>query len=160
MSLHERYNGLSIGRDWLRNILILPVYLFQTTVVATAENFPLGDDNGTTPLLNLPPENHVRGSYCIVHKQAIPGLETVIAYACIAGFVLLFVSISKCVAFRWPVIEPSEFPLLDYEYLTMLVDEQTQEVSLRQRLSASQRIYENSSILDEMVKCRVGLQSV
>ncbi|KAJ4363454.1 hypothetical protein N0V83_009747 [Neocucurbitaria cava] len=158
-SLNVRMNGLAIGRDWLRNILILPVYLFQATVIALNYNIPFRIENGTTPLVNLPQENYVRGSYCIVRTQAVPGLETVIGYACVAGFVLLFVGIAKLVAFQWPEAGTSEFPLLDYEYKTVLA-EGRHEASLRQKFVASQRKYDNSAILDEIADLRVGLRSV
>ncbi|KAF2030755.1 hypothetical protein EK21DRAFT_111627 [Setomelanomma holmii] len=92
----DRMSGNPIGKDWLRNVLVLPVYLFQATVVATGENLPVFyQEDGATPLLNLPVENYVRGSYCIVDKRAIPSTETVIGYACVAGSLLAFVVLAK-----------------------------------------------------------------
>jgi len=98
-------NGLMIGKDWLRNILVLPVYLFQPRVEATSDNLPVGyQEDGSTPLLGLPDENHVQGSYCNVSKRAIPGTETDIGCDCVTGSLLLLVGMAKPVALRWPLI--------------------------------------------------------
>lgn len=160
MSLHERFNGLSIGKDWLRNLLTLPVYLFQRTSIATAENISPSVENGTAPLLRLQPENYVRGSYCIVHERAIPGIETVIAYGCVAGFVLFFIIFAKWFALGRSAIETTEFPLLDFNFLTIQRDEHAQEVSLGQRLQTMQGKYGNGTVLDEMTRLEVHFRSV
>lgn len=156
----ERMQGLPIGKDWLRNIFTLPVYLFQPTIIATAENLPLNyQENGTTPLLNLSDENYVEGLYCIVDKRSIPGTETVIGYACVAGHLLLFIVLPKWLAFRWPAAETSEFPLLDYEALTRLVDDRDDAVVFRDRYAQLGRDYDSQGILKEIENLRVGLRA-
>jgi hypothetical protein len=113
-SLHDAYSGLLIGKDWLRNLLVMPVYVFQPTVIAAADYLRVRNpEDGTSPLQNLPKENYVRGSYCIVDKRSVPGTKTVIGYACVAGFLLLFVVMAKWTAFRWPTMDTSNYPLLD-----------------------------------------------
>jgi hypothetical protein len=149
-------SGLRIGKDWLRNILTLPVYLFQPTVIATSDNVPVFyQEDGETPLLDLPDENYIRGSYCIVDKRAIPATGTVIAYACVAGVLLIFMVLAKWKAYRWAVIEPSEFSLLDYEIRTRVMDESGHPVVLRDRVGTQ---FGNRRLMSELDGLRIGLR--
>jgi hypothetical protein len=147
-------SGLTIRKDWLRNILTLPVYLFQPTVIPTNDNVPVFyQEDGETPLINLPDENYVRGSY--VEKRAVPGMETVIAYACVAGALLVFIILTKWKAYRWPAIEMSEFPLLDYEIRTRVMDESGNAVVLRDRVGTQSG---NRRLMSELDGLRIGLR--
>ncbi|KAH7076169.1 hypothetical protein FB567DRAFT_583288 [Paraphoma chrysanthemicola] len=157
LSTQERMSGLPIGKVWLRNILVLPVFLFQPTLIATSENLPVFyQEDGKTPLLNLPDENYVRGSYCVVDKRAIPGKETVIAYAGVAGALILFIVVTKLRVYWWPVVETSEFPLLDYEIRTMIMDESGRAVSLRDRVGTQ---FGNRRLMNELHGLRIGLRN-
>lgn len=159
-SPHERTQGLLVGKEWLRNILTLPVYLFQLTLLATVDNLAVNDqEDGATALVNLPDENYVQGSYCIVDKRSIPGMETVIGYTLVAGHLLLFVVLAKLLAFRWPATEMSEFPLLDYEALTRLVDDRGDSVVSRDKYVQSGRDYNNKGLMEEIDDLRVGLRA-
>ncbi|KAH7063791.1 hypothetical protein BKA63DRAFT_182460 [Paraphoma chrysanthemicola] len=157
LSTKDRMGGLPIGKEWLRNMLVLPVFLFQPTLIATSENLPVFyQEDGETPLLNLRDENYVRGSYCFVDKRAIPGKETVIAYACVAGALLLFIVLTKLRVYWWPVVDTSEFPLLDYEIRTRIMDEEGGTVSLRDRVGTQ---FGNRRLINELHGLRIGLRN-
>lgn len=158
MSLYNRTQSLTIGKDWLRNVLTLPVYLYQPTVIGTAENFRELQDNGTRLEFGLPAENTVRGSYGVVDKRSIPDQKTVIAYACVAGVLLVFVFTVKVFSFKWRRYDTTEFPLVDYQELTTIVDDRGQEVSLLPTLQGSGRMYADATVLEEMRGLRIGLR--
>lgn len=138
----------------------MPVYIFQPTVLAVDSQKPtLGfNDNGTLVQPNLPDENYIRGSYCIVDARAVPGWKTVVGYAVVALLVLVFVWTGKILAKTWPVIETSDFPMLDYDVLTMLVDEKPTTVLLRERFDGPP--HRGGSVLDAVADLRIGLRNV
>lgn len=160
-SLFNTSAGLNIARDWLKNLIALPVYVYQPTSV---ELFPylqaLPADNGTRPQPNLPSENYVDGAYCVVGKRSIPGRGTVYAYMAVAGVLLAFVIIAKGRALFWHDVATSDFAIFDYQVLTRLVDESVprNQVSLGQRLQAAGGEYGTSKILDQVRDLRIGLR--
>jgi hypothetical protein len=159
--LPKSYSGLLIGKDWLRNVLAMPLYVFQPTVIVTADYLRVRKpEDGSTPLQNLPRENYVRGSYCIVDRRSVPGARTVIGYACVARFLLLFVVMAKWVAFRWPVMDTSNYPLLDYEALTQVEDDSDHTVTLRDGYGPSQKAYCNSELVKDVHALRLGLRPI
>ncbi|KAF2795590.1 hypothetical protein K505DRAFT_360049 [Melanomma pulvis-pyrius CBS 109.77] len=118
----------------------------------------MSGDNGTLVEPNLPDENYVSGSYCIVDTRAVPGWKTVVGYAVVALFVLVFVWTGKILAKTWPVVEASDFPMLDYDVLIMLVDEKPNTVLLRERFIG--RPYKGGNVLDAVADLRIGLKDV
>jgi hypothetical protein len=138
----------------------MPVYLFQPTILPIDAQTPLlrGNDNGTLEQPNLPDENYIRGSYCIVSSRTVPDPRTVIGYGVAASLVLIFVIFTKLIAWLWEDIETSDFGMLDYEVLTELVDEDTETVSLRDRMSDP--VYRYGSVLDAAADLRIGLRNV
>ncbi|KAL1605127.1 hypothetical protein SLS60_004670 [Paraconiothyrium brasiliense] len=158
-SLQNNTAGLKIGRNWLRNLVTLPVYVFQPTYIELAPNLlPLPTDNGTEPQPNLPAENYVVGSYCTENKRSIPGRGTVYAYTAVAGLLLALVIIAKTRALRWNDMTTSDFAVLDYHVLTKVVDGKGDEVSLREELGIAGRDYGTSALLDRIPDLRVGLR--
>lgn len=160
-SLYPNAATLNIGRDWLRNLVSLPVYLFQPTSLALSSYLlPITAANGTKPAPNLPGENYVEGSYCAVSRRSIPGRETVYTYAAVAGFLLAFVLIAKARALFWVDAETSDFAVLDYQVLALLTrhGSEREEVSLRERLDAGGRPYGTGAVLDAIGDLRVGLR--
>ncbi|KAJ4355726.1 uncharacterized protein N0V89_003746 [Didymosphaeria variabile] len=158
-SLHNNTSGLKIGRDWLRNLVTLPVYVFQPTYLELVPYLqPLPADNGTEPQPNLPAENYVEGSYCIMNKRSIPGRGTVYAYTAVAGLLLAVVIIAKTRALRWNDTATSDFAVLDYHVLTKVVDAKGDEISLREELRSAGRDYGTSALLDKISDLRVGLR--
>ncbi|PSN74809.1 hypothetical protein BS50DRAFT_671117 [Corynespora cassiicola Philippines] len=151
-SLYNQSSGLTIGKDWLQNMLTLPVYLFQATMISSG---PLAG-NGTSPAPDLPPENYVKGAYCLVDNRAIPGWGTVVGYACVAGLVLMCVIIGKAVAMTWPDIETSEYGMLDYEILTALEDSTGSQTLLSDRFLG--RAYDEDKLMNEIVDLKIGLR--
>ncbi|KAF2477512.1 uncharacterized protein BDR25DRAFT_299433 [Lindgomyces ingoldianus] len=150
--------ALDFGISWLRNILTMPVYLFQPTAMAYANQSVSLGNVSDLEAPNLPAENYIKGSYCIVDHRAIPSWGVVVGYAIVAGFVLIFVWSGKLVATLWPAIETTEFPMLDYEVLTLLVDECGHEVPLRDRFTS--QAYEETTVMDAMSDLRIGLREV
>jgi len=121
-SLRENMRGTSFGRDWLRNALTMPLYLFQPTVLAIDTSLPL-NEIGTLPQPNIPDENKLKGSYCRVSTRSVPGRGTVIAYTCVAGLVVGFVIGVKGVAWGWGDVETSGFLMADFDVLTRVLTE-------------------------------------
>jgi hypothetical protein len=138
----------------------MPVYIFQSTILPIDAQTPLlrGNDNGTLVQPNLPDENYIKGSYCIVSNRTVPDIRTVVGYGVAACFVLIFVISTKLIAWFWEDIETSDFGMLDYEVLTELVDEDTKSVSLRDRMSDP--VYRDGSALDAAADLRIGLRNV
>lgn len=160
-SLYPNAAELNIGRDWLRNMVTFPVYLFQPTRLALLPYLlPISEDNGTAPQPNLPSENCVQGSFCKMSKRSVPGRETVYAYTAIAGLLVTFVVVAKARALFWREAETSDFAVLDYHTLTYLTDDQPgrAEVSLQETLAISQREYGTSAVLDVIGDLRIGLR--
>jgi len=160
-SLHTNLNGVSFAKDWLRNFLVMPVYIFQPTILAIDAQTPLlkGNDNGTLEQPNLPDENYIKGSYCVVSNRAVPDWRTVVGYGVAALLVLIFVIAVKAIAWAWEDIETSDFGMLDYELLTELIDEQPNNtVSLRDKMIG--RSHGSGSLLDAAADLRVGLRNV
>jgi hypothetical protein len=160
-SLHTNMNGVSFARDWLRNLLVMPVYIFQPTILAIDAQTPLlkGNDNGTLVQPNLPDENYIKGSYCIVSNRAVPDWRTVVGYGVAALLVLLFVIVCKAIAWTWKDIETSNFGMLDYDVLTELIDDKPNNtVSLRNTMNG--RAYGGGSVLDAAADLRIGLRNV
>jgi hypothetical protein len=158
-SLFNTSAGLNVGRDWLKNLVTLPVYVFQPTYLALIPYLPsLSADNGTRPQPNLPRENYVEGAYCIVDQRSIPGRGTVYAYTAVAGLLIAFVIIAKGRALLWDDVATSDFPIFDYHVLTNLVDDRKNGVSLEQRLQATGGEYGTSTILDQVADLRIGLR--
>lgn len=156
ISLRQNLDGASYATNWMKNLITLPIVLFQPTI------FGLGGGsttpvtwNGTRPQPGLKTENYLRGSNCESSHRAIPGQETVIAYACIAGLLLLCVVIAKLRAYYWERPDATEYPLLDYEALIGLVNSNGDSVSLIDRLKVSRSAYEDKSVLDAMENLNV-----
>lgn len=154
-SVFDRARSLSAARDWLINLVILPVLLFTPTIL------PLNaiDLSGNSPQPDLPDENHLKGSYCFADRRAIPGQATVIGYGVVAGVVVLFIAIGKLVASRWPRRDTTEFPMLDFEALTMLRNLNKldgMDVSLRDRFRTGG--YEEGALVNEVADLWIGLR--
>ncbi|KAF2729967.1 hypothetical protein EJ04DRAFT_580265 [Polyplosphaeria fusca] len=159
-SLHARLAGLNEARDWLRNLLVFPLYAFQPTVTSFSANLaPVGGDNGSAVQPNLPLQNYVEGAYCVTDNRSIPSWGTVLAYAIVAGVLLVFVGAGKLVATLWPAIETSEFPTLDFAVLAVLAREDGKEVGLKS-LYPDPRRYEQRRLLDDVENLRIGLRHV
>ncbi|KAF2112668.1 hypothetical protein BDV96DRAFT_633921 [Lophiotrema nucula] len=156
-SLQPGSESVSFSRDWLRNILTMPIYVFQPTMTAFSRQLtPLATDNGTLPQPNLPAENYVKGAYCTISNRSIPSWGTVLAYAIVAGVVLVFVGTAKLVAgCLWPAIETSEFPMLDFDVLTRVADQGGKDVELRTVFAGG---YDGREILGKIKDLRVGLR--
>lgn len=160
-SLFDTAASFNIGRDWLRNLVTLPVYVYQPTFLELAPYLqPLTADNGTMPQPNLPRENYVEGSYCIVDKRSIPGRGTVYAYTAVAGLLLAFVFIAKARALLWEDLGKSDFPILDTQILLRVVDKSPSgnEIDLRERLEAVNGEHSTSKVLDQIPNLRIGLR--
>ncbi|OAF99277.1 uncharacterized protein CC84DRAFT_1222973 [Paraphaeosphaeria sporulosa] len=160
-SLYNNSAGLPVGRDWLKNLVSLPVYVFQPTSIELVPYLPaLAADNGTRPQPNLPRENYVEGAYCVIDKRSIPGLGTVYAYIVVAGLLLAFVIIAKGRALLWDDVATSDFAIFDYHILTRIVDMSVQkrEVSPDQILQTAGGEYSTSQMLDQIPNLRIGLR--
>ncbi|KAF2270269.1 hypothetical protein CC78DRAFT_611923 [Lojkania enalia] len=161
VSLNERARGLNLGKDYLRNLLTFPVYLFQPTMAAFATNLPPIDQmNGTLVAPNLPPENYLKGSYCVADERSIPAWETVLAYAIVAGMVLSFVWLLKLSGTLLDPIETSEFPMIDFAVLTTLYKDgnRTEEEPLRERFDSYG--YEQRNLLDKIADLNVSMRDL
>ena len=126
--------GLHVGRDWLRNLIALPFYVFQPTVLAVEDKIA-GVTNGTVMALNLPKENYVEGSYCIASYRAVPAYPFVLAYTVTAGLVLGFITLGKLICSQFEHVETSDFPLLDFRALTEIVSEEPESIELSEVLN-------------------------
>jgi hypothetical protein len=151
----SRGKSISSGRDWLNNIIITPVFLFTPTILPLT---PI-DFTGNSPQPFLPEENHLKGSYCYMDHRSIPGKETVIGYGVVAGVVIAFIIVGKAVASRWPRRDTTEFPMLDFEALTMLRNMNKldgQDVRLRDRFQ--QGGYAEGALVNEVTDLWIGLR--
>jgi hypothetical protein len=132
------------------------VYVFQPTILALGNQQPLTLD-GTRRQPNLPDENYITGEYCRLDKRSVPGWGTVVAYTVVAGLVLVFVGTGKLIATYWEDIELSEFPMLDFEILTVLVDPAGREIPpLSQKFPED--VYDEGRVLDRIKDLRVGFR--
>ncbi|KAF2678171.1 hypothetical protein K458DRAFT_395238 [Lentithecium fluviatile CBS 122367] len=157
-SLRERLRGATLGRDWLRNALTMPVYLFQPTVLPINTTHPL-TLNGSLPQPNLPPENQLKGSYCTVSNRAVPGRGTVIAYTCVAGVLVAFVIGVKRAAWRWGEVETSRFVMADFDVLVRVVGAGGNgEVRLRDKIVSGGRGISGTEVLEAFDGLKVGLR--
>ena len=150
-NLRQSLNGTSYTADLMKNLLTMPIVMFQSTVVGLGDTSTVPVDwDGTKPQQGLAPDNYIRGSYCESSKRAIPGQETVISYAAIAGLVVLCVLFVKWRACYWERPDATEYPLLDYEMTIGLVDGNDKSVSLRDHVKIAGGQYDDGSVLRAM----------
>ncbi|KAF2714769.1 hypothetical protein K504DRAFT_496674 [Pleomassaria siparia CBS 279.74] len=117
-SLNQRAAASPFARDWLRNLLALPLYVFQPTSLAVDKQVPR-TDNGTLPQPGLAAENYVEGSYCVVSTRAVPDRKTVVGYAAAGLVVFVFVGVGKGIACRWDGVETSDYAVVDFNVPTV-----------------------------------------
>lgn len=97
---------ISFQRDYLRNLLAVPLY-YCNSVMILSSNSPHAVQPG------LPPENYSRGSYAIPEEHAVPESWTVWTYAGLYGAILLLL-LAVCVSVSgYEASEDSHFPLAD-----------------------------------------------
>lgn len=155
-SLNERAQSLPFARDWLRNLLMMPVYVFQPTVLAVGPQSHFLN-NGTQVQPNLPPQNNITASYCAMDARSVPGWGTVLAYAIVGALVWGCICAGKAAATLWPEMEASEYPMLDFEVLTLLAKPNGQEASpLRNEFPET--VYRSDKVLERVDDLRVGLR--
>jgi hypothetical protein len=150
-------DGVTLGRDWLRNLLVTPLYLFQPTI-APAENTFATYTNQTQ--LGLPPENHITGSYCRTSRRAVPSLGTVIAYGIVAGLTLVLTAIARGTSAWQGEVSTTEFPLIDLVALTTVRTGTTpfREVKAAEEFpGAHSKTYGNRNVLKKAEGWKVGL---
>jgi hypothetical protein len=131
-----------IANDRMKNLLSMLPFLVQPTMSRIS---PIhGTKNPILPS-GYKAENYVQGTYCTLRPRSVPGRGTVIAYTVVAGFVLLFVLITKARVFSWQERVPTEYPLLDYEMFVGLVDDHGHSVKLRDHLQGSGNHFDDLS---------------
>ncbi|KAH7117881.1 hypothetical protein B0J11DRAFT_592362 [Dendryphion nanum] len=152
----DRGAGLTFGHDWLRNLLAMPLYIFQPTITSAGAEIP-GVENGTQVAPNLPKENYVQGSYCVASKRAVPAFEFVLSYAVLAGVVLMFITLGKMAcSVLSGYVETSDFPLLDFRALTVIINEEPEEIQLSSRLN--EKVYEEGKMFEQIKGLKIALR--
>lgn len=154
-AVQDQAASLHIGRDWLRNLLALPLYVFQPTVLAQNGQVS-GITNGTVVAPNLPGENYVEGSYCIGSNRAVPAFPFVLAYTVAAGLVLGFVTLGKLICSQFEHVETSDFPLLDFRALTEIINEEPESIELNEVLSET--VYAEGRLFNQVEGLNVMLR--
>jgi hypothetical protein len=146
-------NILGQGRDYLRNVLAIPLFLFTPTIRIRG---------GPTPFLNqtqsgLPDENQITGSYSMKFRRSVPGRWSIIAYGVVGGITLLLAAIGHVITARWPEARTTEFPLLDFAALTKGYDDNGTGFEWAKDMPQGQD-YGNGSVLQKIRDLQVGLQ--
>ncbi|RAO68327.1 uncharacterized protein BHQ10_004339 [Talaromyces amestolkiae] len=97
---------ISTQRDYLRNLLAVPLY-YCNSVMILSSNSP----NAVQP--GLLPENYLRGSYAIPEERAVPESWTVWTYAGLYGAILLLLLAVHVAASGYETSRDSHFPIAD-----------------------------------------------
>ena len=135
----------------LRNLLFTPVSLFNPLAFSTG-NIDVGNILQMQP--NLDPEFYTSGYYTKRSDRATPNYGTVLAYAAVAGFILIMVFAAECVAMQYDHADRFPFPALEFG-LRIAVRDGHAEVPLYDRLSTGQAVHE---VLDQVRDLRIVLK--
>jgi hypothetical protein len=100
--------------DYLRNLLVTPLYLCNPVVLTAA-------DSATGIQPGLPQENYLQGSYAIPAQRAVPGRWTVWTYIASGGMTLLIMFAALAWASLTVKPESSSFPMADLLILATVV---------------------------------------
>jgi len=113
----------SLGREYLRNLLVTPLQLFNSVADGTRLQVPATDG----PRPDLPVENSFMGSYAREVEYVAPARWTIYAYMASGGVLLLLIgcattwTLASVLTAKKKISEPSIFPLVDFLRLDHLL---------------------------------------
>ncbi|KAK6542321.1 hypothetical protein TWF694_006280 [Orbilia ellipsospora] len=115
----DQAQALRLPLDLLRNLLVMPLYLYNDLIMRPGSAIPAID----TVQTGLPAENYIQGAYIIASTRSIPGTWTVWTYASIGAVVLVTGFIVQLLLLRDDVPKSSGNPVVDFISFTECHDD-------------------------------------
>lgn len=162
---------LTVGRERFSNLMAMTLLVHQSNFLANGYNYPSNisldpmirrpsplADEEYMPLYIRPTTPQLVGTYCVAGKRSIPSLATIIAYAIVAGLLVISLFIGKFYTFHFFPVKLSGFTLVDMEALVLLESEEGLDGGTMSDTFDSDGRYNTETIMNKAATLRVRLR--